>query len=89
MYTLARAWLRYSRVLAYTIGRSLSGPGPREGSLALVISADRIFRITGVHHVFTLRPSVQDAVTTDQNWQAALTGDGHTTEEWCRNHRLL
>ena len=64
----------------------------REGSLALVISADRIlriFRITGLHHVFVLRPSVQEAVTTDQHWQAAVTGDGHTTEEWCRKHGLL
>ena len=64
----------------------------REGSLALVIGADRIlriFRITGLHHVFVLRPSVQEAVTTDQHWKAAVTGDGHTIEEWCRNHGLL
>jgi anti-sigma B factor antagonist len=64
----------------------------REGSLTLVISADRIariFRITGLHHVFVLRPSVQEAVTTDQHWQAAVAGDGHSTEDWCRNHGLL
>jgi anti-sigma B factor antagonist len=64
----------------------------REGSLALVIDADkilRIFRITGLHHVFALCPSVQQAVTTDQHWQAAVADDGHTIEEWCGKHGLL
>jgi len=64
----------------------------RDGSLTLVIGADRIlriFRITGLHHVFVLRPSVQEAVTADQHWQAAVTGAGLTIEEWCGKHGLL
>jgi anti-sigma B factor antagonist len=63
----------------------------REGSLKLVITADRIlrvFRITGLHRVFALHPSVQEAVTTDQHWQATVTGAGHTAAEWCRSHGL-
>lgn len=63
----------------------------RQGSLTLVIGADRILRIfwiTGLHHVFVLRPSVQEAVATDQHWQAAVTADGHTIEVWCGKHGL-
>lgn len=63
----------------------------REGSLKLVINADRIlriFRITGLTHVFALHSSVQEAVTNSQHWQAAITSEGHTTEEWCRKHGL-
>jgi anti-sigma B factor antagonist len=62
-----------------------------EGSLNLVINADRIlriFRITGLSQVFALHSSVQEAVTTDQHWQAAVTGEGRNTEEWCRKHGL-
>jgi len=62
-----------------------------EGSLQLVITADqilRIFLVTGLDHVFALRPSVQEAVTTDQHWQATVTGEGHTAAQWCRRHGL-
>jgi len=64
----------------------------RDGSFTLVIADDRIlriFRITGLQHVFVLRRSVPEAITTDRHWQAAVAGDGHTTEEWCRIHALL
>ena len=64
----------------------------REGSLKLVTNADRIreiFRITGLDRAFMLYPSVMDAITTDQHWQEAVTGDGHGTAEWCRKHGLL
>jgi anti-sigma B factor antagonist len=63
----------------------------RDGSLTLVIGADRILRIlrvTGLDRVFVLRPSVQEAVTADQHWQAAVTGAGDTVEDWCRRHEL-
>jgi anti-sigma B factor antagonist len=63
-----------------------------DGSLTLVTGAERIlriFRVTGLNRVFVVWPSVQDAVTADQDWQAAVTGAGDTVEEWCRRHRLL
>jgi len=28
-------------------------------------------------------------MTADEHWQAAVTGEGHDTEEWCRKHGLL
>jgi anti-sigma B factor antagonist len=62
------------------------------GSLKLVINADRIlhlFRITGLNRAFALHPSVPDAITTDQRWQAAVTGERLSAEEWCRKHALL
>jgi anti-sigma B factor antagonist len=64
----------------------------RDGSLTLVIGTDRIqriFRITGLDRAFALRPSVQEAITGDQDWRDAVTGEGGTVEEWCRRHRLL
>jgi anti-sigma B factor antagonist len=63
-----------------------------DGSLTLVTGAERIlriFRVTGLDRVFVLWPSVQEAVSADQDWQAAVTGEGDTVEEWCRRHRLL
>jgi anti-sigma B factor antagonist len=63
-----------------------------DGSLTLVTGAERIlriFRVTGLNRVFVVWPSVQDAVTADQDWRAAVTGAGDTVEEWCRRHRLL
>jgi hypothetical protein len=49
----------------------------------------RIFRITGLNRAFALHPSVPDAITADQHWQTAVTGEGHSTAEWCRKHGLL
>jgi anti-sigma B factor antagonist len=63
-----------------------------DGSLTLVTDAERIlriFRVTGLNRVFVVWPSVQEAVTADQDWQAAVTGEGDTVEEWCRRHGLL
>ena len=63
----------------------------RDGSLTLVIGTDRIrriFRVTGLDRAFVLRPSVQEAITGDQDWRDAVTGAGGTVEDWCRRHGL-
>jgi hypothetical protein len=44
---------------------------------------------TVLTRAFALHPSVLDAMTTDEHWQAAVTGEGHDAEEWCRKHALL
>lgn len=62
-----------------------------QGSLRLVTSGGRIlelFEITGLSRAFVLHPSVLDAISADQHWQATLAGEGHSAEEWCRKHEL-
>ena len=62
------------------------------GSLMLVASTGRIqqvLRITGLSDALALYSRVPDAITADQHWQAAVSGDGGSTEEWCRTHALL
>ena len=49
----------------------------------------RIFRVTGLDRVFVVRPSVQEAITSDQDWRDAVTTAGDTVEEGCRRHGLL
>jgi anti-sigma B factor antagonist len=64
----------------------------RDGSLKVVTSAGSIpqlFRLTGLVRVFTLYQSVPEAITGDRYWEAALTSEGHSREEWCRKHGLL
>jgi anti-sigma B factor antagonist len=63
-----------------------------DGSLKVVACGGRtlrIFQITGLTRAFALHPSVLDAVTTDNHWHAAVTREGHDTEEWCRKHGLM
>jgi anti-sigma B factor antagonist len=63
-----------------------------DGSLKLAASNGptlRLFQITGLTRAFTLYPSVLDAITTDEHWYAAVTGEGLDIEEWCRKHGLL
>jgi anti-sigma B factor antagonist len=63
-----------------------------DGSLTLVTGAERIlriFRVTGLNRVFVVRPSVQEAITSDQDWRDAVTAAGDTVEEWCRRRGLL
>ena len=67
----------------------------QDGSLTLVIGADRIlkiFRITGLVNAFALCTSFREAIAGDQHWQAALAREGRSaedsTEEWCREHGL-
>jgi anti-sigma B factor antagonist len=62
-----------------------------QGSLRVVINADRIlriFRITGLVNVFALHPTAQEAVSADGHWRAAIAAEGRTAAEWCRTHRL-
>ena len=69
-----------------------TGLRARGGSLALVASAGRILqtlRITGLSDAFALYSCVLDAITADQHWQAAVSGEGGSAGEWCRVHRLL
>lgn len=64
----------------------------QDGSLKLVTGEGRIpqlFRLTGLVRVFALHQSVPEAITGDRHWEAALTSEGHSSEEWCRKHRLL
>ena len=64
----------------------------RGGSLTLVASTGRtlqLLRITGLSDALAVHSSVLDAITADQHWQAAVAGEGDSTEEWCRKHRLL
>ncbi|HEY7261197.1 MAG TPA: STAS domain-containing protein [Trebonia sp.] len=63
-----------------------------DGSFKVVASGGRtlrIFQITGLNRAFALHPSVLDAMTTDEHWQAAVTSEGQDTEDWCRKHGLL
>jgi len=63
-----------------------------DGSFKVVASGGRtlrILQITGLTRAFALHSSVMDAMTTDKHWQAAVTSEGHDTEEWCRKHGLL
>jgi anti-sigma B factor antagonist len=62
------------------------------GSLNLVTSAGRIpqlFHLTGLDRVFALHQSIPEAITGNRHWEAALTSEGHSSEEWCRKHELL
>ena len=71
---------------------SRTGLRARGGWLALVASASRILqtlRITGLSDAFALHSCVPDAITADQHWQAAVSGEGGNTGEWCREHGLL
>jgi anti-sigma B factor antagonist len=64
----------------------------QDGSLKLVTDADRIlriFRLTGLVHVFALDASFTEAVAADQHWQAALAREDLSMDEWCRKHGLL
>ena len=71
---------------------SRTGLHARGGSLTLVASTDpilQVLRITGLSDAFALHSCVLDAITADQHWQAAVAGEGDSTEEWCRKHRVL
>jgi len=48
-----------------------------------------VLRITGLSDAFALHSCVLEAVTADQNWQAAVSADGLSAGIWCRQHGLL
>ena len=61
------------------------------GSLTLVTSGGpllHLLQITGLDRAFELRQGVLDAISADPHWQAALAGEGHSAEDWCREHDL-
>lgn len=62
----------------------------RQGSLRLVTSGRvlQLLVITGLANALALHASVLDAISADQHWQAALAGEGHNAEDWCRKHEL-
>lgn len=71
---------------------SLKRVRQKDGSLALVTGSGTILRIlslTALDRVFTLRSSVEQAISDDQHWLAALAAEGLTGEEWCRKHGVL
>ena len=62
-----------------------------DGSLALSITAPRllrIFQITGLTKVLSVRRSVTEAITADPHWQQAAESEAGSVREWCRQHRL-
>jgi anti-sigma B factor antagonist len=62
----------------------------QDGSLRL-LTANRtvkIFRLTGLIHVFTIHSSFVEAIESDPHWQAALACEGRTIRKWCREHEL-
>jgi len=64
----------------------------QDGSLKVVTGAGSIpqlFRLTGLVRVFVLHQSVPEAITGDRHWEAALTSEGRSCDEWCRKHGLL
>jgi anti-sigma B factor antagonist len=68
---------------------SLKRVREQDGSLALIATAGKIltvFRVTGLIRVFEFHPSVAEAISSDDNWQAAMAGQ--SAEEWCRAQEL-
>jgi len=71
---------------------SLKALRARGGSLTLVASTGRVLqvlRITGLSDAFALHSCVADAIIASQHWQAAVSGEGGSTGEWCRKYGLL
>jgi anti-sigma B factor antagonist len=61
------------------------------GSLTLVASTDRVLqtlRIAGLSDAFAVHSCVLHAITADQHWQAAASGEGDSIAEWCRKRGL-
>jgi anti-sigma B factor antagonist len=64
----------------------------QDGSLKLVTNPGRIaylLRLTGLNRIFAPCQSVLQAMADDRHWEAALTSEDHSSEEWCREHELL
>jgi anti-sigma B factor antagonist len=63
----------------------------RDGSLTVVIKAERlirIFRITGLIKVFSPYSSVADAIGAEPHWQKTVEAEAGSVEDWCRKHAL-
>jgi anti-sigma B factor antagonist len=62
-----------------------------DGSLTLVLEAERIlriFRITGLDGVFPPHPSVPQAVAAEPHWRRTAESEAGTVDDWCRQHAL-
>jgi anti-sigma B factor antagonist len=60
-----------------------------EGSMMLVIGAERIlriFRITGLTKVFPLYSTVAAALAADEHWREAVEKEAGSIERWCARH---
>jgi anti-sigma B factor antagonist len=69
----------------------LKGVRAQDGSLTLVVSAERIlriFRITGLDHVFPPRSSIPEAVAASPHWRRTAESAAGTVEAWCLQHGL-
>lgn len=63
----------------------------RQGSLGIVTSGGRIlklFKITGLIHVFALHSCLLDAISADEHWKETIVSEGGSAEEWCAKHEL-
>jgi anti-sigma B factor antagonist len=63
-----------------------------DGSLTLVINAERvhrIFRITGLANVFPPHPSLLDAINAAPHWRLTAEGEAGSVKQWCQQHDLL
>jgi anti-sigma B factor antagonist len=63
----------------------------QEGSLALVMTTERIskiFRITGLTAVFASHSSVGEAITADPHWKQVVEEAAGSVEDWCKQHGL-
>jgi hypothetical protein len=63
--------------------RRVAHPGGRHRPILQII------RMTGLGDAFAVHFCVPEAITADQHRQAAVIGEGVSTGEWCRAHRLL
>jgi len=62
-----------------------------DGSLTLVIDADRVlrvFEITGLTKVFPPHPSVAEAITDHAHWRETVEAESGSVQAWCRQHGL-
>ncbi|GAA2886106.1 anti-sigma B factor antagonist [Nonomuraea rubra] len=63
----------------------------QDGSLALVMTTDRIsriFKITGLTAVFASHASVQDAIAADPHWTQAVEAEAGSVAEWVAQQGL-
>lgn len=70
----------------------LKGVRAHDGSLTLVVSAERllrVFRITGLDQVFPPHPSVPEAVAANPRWRRTAESAAGTVEAWCREQSLV
>ena len=72
--------------------------GPFEGAPVLILHTrgaktgeERVNPVVyqPIGDALAVHSCVPEAIAADQHWQAAVIGEGISTGEWCRAHRLL